>query len=186
MNNNLNKIYFKHYSDGSGCFVGITGNDYFNYDMVTHEIMDSDYDEKWAHFDFDDGWKEEIINRYIKNILPSELFKIGKSIDDVSEYISDYDEKHLPDQFEIYSKIKSLSGTEFICTLDEFYQNKIRAALKIIIPEICDNYDIEEIMSGRLCDLEDNLNWREALFDGDIYKDVPYFKNINDEIKEER
>ena len=92
--------------------------------------------------------------------------------------INTYDDyKNYPD---------NLSGTEFIGSLMPGYINKIQEALFEILPEITDNYDMNEIMAGRLCDLEDNLNWREALKDGDIRKDVPYFKDIKSEIEEER
>ena len=51
-----------------------------------------------------------------------------------------------------------LKGTEFICCLDEGQQKQIEDAIRKV-----PGADIEEAMSGRLCDLEDNIDWREIL-----------------------
>lgn len=55
-----------------------------------------------------------------------------------------------------------LTGSVFICTLPCKFQSVIRNA----VAEFGSNgyeVDIDEVMSGRLVDLEDNINWREIL-----------------------
>lgn len=53
---------------------------------------------------------------------------------------------------------EELSGTEFIVQLPDEMQKKIREAVSLV-----DGADVETAMSGRLADLEDNINWREVL-----------------------
>lgn len=61
-------------------------------------------------------------------------------------------------QKEAKVNINELTGTEYIVQLPKEEQEKIREAVSRI-----EGSDIEKAMSGRLTDLEDNINWREVL-----------------------
>ncbi len=130
----------------------------------------------------------ELNMAYLHVFLPWNTPK--ENVEKIADFLLDVAYYRGVNTYEDYKNYAdNLSGTEFINTLMPGYKDRIKEALFEILPEITDHYDeydINEIMSGRLCDLEDNMNWREALKDGDIRKDVPYFKNIKDEIEEER
>lgn len=69
--------------------------------------------------------------------------------------------------------VSNLKGTEHIITLPQEEQEKIRAVAVVIINELHKDEEepnlkqkmeeVQEIMSGRLCDLEDNMDWRGIL-----------------------
>lgn len=63
------------------------------------------------------------------------------------------------------------SSTTHICQLPEKYQNALREAMEQVIDNILVEHSdaekqaaVEEGMAGRLCDMEDSLNWRNVLF----------------------
>ena len=58
----------------------------------------------------------------------------------------------------------NISGTEFICTLPEEKQQKIKSAIERILPSFEGTIiDVCEIMSGRLCDLEPYVDWKKEV-----------------------
>ena len=78
-------------------------------------------------------------------------------------------------------KTDKLSGSEFICSLPQDWQQRIKDAIISTLTEFYDTTDLdkavvghrsiralaEEVMNGRLTDLEDAFDWRDVLNGGD-------------------
>ena len=113
-----------------------------------------------------------------KDVLEREIDNVFKEYQNRLSAVKD---KTLDVQLTEDEKINKLSGSEFICSLPREWQQRIKDAIISNLTEFYDTTDLdkavdghrsiralaEEVMNGRLTDLEDTFDWRDVLNGGD-------------------